>query len=252
MPNQAPEACPTCGAEPTLRKQCNVCGEGEWVIEHVGGHYMGGAREVMECLCSREGTKESNAAWRRRKLRQAGKVAEATAGKRARGRPGWITTPAMAEKAAEALARGETPTEALREAGYPPSTVRNARRGINQTIWAKFKEKRKHYIELGKITPEDQENMVRGRLVWNTIVGSDKGTLSARQLGADKRVAMWQADSQVGLVVLQAPEVRKIAHHVPLLEPKFVDDEEEGTDSTTDSGRQNLEAGSDESKDAGK
>ena len=29
--------------------------------------------------------------------------------------------------------------------------------------------------------------------------------MSPKQLGADKRVAMWQPDSQVGLVALQAP-----------------------------------------------
>ena len=54
----------------------------------------------------------------------------------------------------------------------------------------------------------------------NTIIGTDKGVMSAKQLGADKRVAMWQPDGQVGLVVLQAPPVRKIAHEVPLLPPE--------------------------------
>src|SRR6516162_5033924 len=47
MPNQVPEACPIWGAEPTLRKQCKVCGEGEWVIEH-GGHWN---REVVGWDC---------------------------------------------------------------------------------------------------------------------------------------------------------------------------------------------------------
>jgi hypothetical protein len=68
--------------------------------------------------------------------------------------------------------------------------------------------------------------MVRGRLVENVIIGTDKGALSAKQLGADKRVAMWQADAQVGLVVLQAPQFRKIlSHKVPILPP--IDDEDE-------------------------
>jgi hypothetical protein len=49
---------------------------------------------------------------------------------------------------------------------------------------------------------------------------------SARQLGADKRVAMWQADSQLGMVVIKAPEVTKISHHVPILESRFKDDDE--------------------------
>jgi hypothetical protein len=156
----------------------------------------------------------------------------------------------MAEKAAEALARGLRPTKALREAGYPPSTVNKARLGINRTIWAKFKEKSQRYIELGKITPEDQENLVRGRLIENVILGTDKGAMSAKQLGADKRISMWQPDSSVGLVVLQAPEPRKIKHEVKWLEPVHSDDEE--PESSTDSGQQNPEMDSAESEDKDK
>ena len=42
-------------------KQCRVCEEGEWVIEHMGGHYMNESREVVGCLCRRAGTKEAKA-----------------------------------------------------------------------------------------------------------------------------------------------------------------------------------------------
>ena len=59
------------------------------------------------------------------------------------------------------------------------------------------------------------------------ITGTDKGgVMSAKQLGADKRVAMWQPDSQVALVALQAPQVRKIDHEVPLMPPDHKDEEE--------------------------
>ena len=52
--------------------------------------------------------------------------------------------------------------------------------------------------------------------------------LSAKQLGADKRISMWQPDSQVGMVVLQAPPIPKLDHEVPWLEPKHSDEEEVG------------------------
>lgn len=73
-----------------------------------------------------------------------------------------------------------------------------------------------------KISPERQENLVRGRLVLNTLCGRDDGTQSAKLLGADRRISMWQADSQVGLVVSQAPpqmmvSSSRIKHEVPLL-----------------------------------
>ena len=62
--------------------------------------------------------------------------------------------------------------------------------------------------------------------------------------GADKRTAMWQPDSQVGMVVIKAPPVPKIKHPIPIIKSRFEDeDEEESTDSTL---------GSNESKDAGK
>jgi len=76
------------------------------------------------------------------------------------------------------------------------------------------------------LSPKDQEAIVRGRLYEDVILGSDKGIMAAKQLGADKRVSMWRPDSQVGLVVLQAPEVRKMNHEVPLL-PSIYEDEEE-------------------------
>jgi len=61
---------------------------------------------------------------------------------------------------------------------------------------------------------------LRGRLVQNVITARDDAVHSARQLGAEKRVSMWQPDSQVGLVVLSAPPqimVPKLKHDVPLL-----------------------------------
>jgi hypothetical protein len=55
-------------------------------------------------------------------------------------------------------------------------------------------------------------------------IGTDKGVMSAKQLGADKRVAMWQPDSQLGMIVLQPPPVRHIKHEVPLLPPEHPED----------------------------
>jgi hypothetical protein len=57
----------------------------------------------------------------------------------------------------------------------------------------------------GNITVHQQENLVRGRLVLNTIRGADKGTLSAKTLGSERRVSMWRSDIQSGLVIIKAP-----------------------------------------------
>lgn len=64
-----------------------------------------------------------------------------------------------------------------------------------------------NFVELGRaLTPEQQECLVRGRLVLNVIRGKDQGVNSAYRLGQDKRVNMFQADNQVGVLVVNAPD----------------------------------------------
>jgi len=166
---------------------------------------MQGAREIFGCPCPPPYT----ALGRRQAAITKRRAARAKAGKRA----DWnrrISTPEMAHKAAEGgVVRGLRPSSALREAGYPPSTCSNGK--LNKMIRGELAKMGKKYIKIGQdLTAEDQENMVRGRLAENVILGTDKGVMSAKQLGADKRIAMWQPDSQVGMVVINAPEVLSV------------------------------------------
>ena len=89
-------------------------------------------------------------------------------------------------------------------------------------IRAELKTLGRKYIEIGRdLTPEDQEAMVRGRLLENVILGRDDAVQSAKQLGADSRISMWQNDSQVGIVILSPPPMLKIDHEIPLVVPKY-------------------------------
>ena len=54
----------------------------------------------------------------------------------------------------------------------------------------------------------------------NILTNSDKAVLSAKQLGADKRVSMWTADSQVGMVILRPPPIPQIDHEGPWIESR--------------------------------
>jgi len=63
----------------------------------------------------------------------------------------------------------------------------------------------KRIIKLGSIDPDTQQKIVRGRLVENTLKGKDGGAISAYRLGQDKRVNMWQPETQQNILVLQAP-----------------------------------------------
>jgi hypothetical protein len=141
-----------------------------------------------------------------------------------------VSTPEMAKTAALALASGISATKALRMAGFPPSTVKRGKAGINRMIRAELKTLGRKYIELGRgLSAEDQAAIVRGRLLENTIIGTDAGVQSAKQLGSDKRISMWTPDSQVGVVILgKPPEVRPMKHPVEWLppDPEFGEKEE--------------------------
>ena len=200
-----------------MRSVCRRCGQTVWIFKHVGGHYRWGY-EVIDCDClsakvnSREWQEQLRKKKAARKYREEGYIPSA------KYRP--ITTPEMARKAAEGIAMGMKPSQAKRMAGFPETSCRvhNQMGQLNKMIRAELKTMSRKYIQLGRdLSPEEQEAMVRGRLAENTILGTDKGVLSAKQLGADKRVAMWQPDSQVGMVVIQAPPVPKIDHEVPLV-----------------------------------
>jgi hypothetical protein len=47
---------------------------------------------------------------------------------------------------------------------------------------------------------------VRGRLVDNIVKGKDGGAMSAKILGSDTELNLWQPEFQQGLIILQAPQ----------------------------------------------
>jgi hypothetical protein len=80
--------------------------------------------------------------------------------------------------------------------------VVNRSKGLRQAI----AEHARLLVELGSaISAQERVNLVRGRLILNTIRGIDKGASSAKVLGSEKRVSMWQSDTQRGLVILNSP-----------------------------------------------
>lgn len=106
------------------------------------------------------------------------------------------------------------------EAGYGPDAASQGMRAVPATVLALMPAEA-NLVELGRlVSPEQQEHMVRGRLMLNVMRGHDKGVNSAYRLGQDKRVNMFTADTQVGVILVQAPET-----HVKALS-QVPDDEE--------------------------
>lgn len=114
------------------------------------------------------------------------------------------------EKLAEGLTRLDQPGVTLKrcmmEAGYSERTANNGWEGVPNRVVRLLAKKGMRLKELGSIDAETQEKLVRGRLVYNTLKGSDKGVMSAKALGSDRRVNMFVPDSQTGVIVLQMPQ----------------------------------------------
>lgn len=111
-------------------------------------------------------------------------------------------------QAAENISRmqtGDTLKKALMDAGYAEKTANMGWEAVPNRVMRLLAKKGVRLKELGTIDAQTQEQLVRGRLVYNTIKGSDKGVLSAKALGSDRRVNMFQPDIQAGVIVLQVP-----------------------------------------------
>ena len=110
-------------------------------------------------------------------------------------------------KAAKLLTEpGKSISAAMLEAGYSAATASQGYAAVPKTVLAMLPSSA-HLVDIGRaITPEIQESAIRGRLFSNVIKGVDKAVNSSYRLGQDKRVNMFQADTQVGVILVQAPE----------------------------------------------
>jgi len=111
---------------------------------------------------------------------------------------------------AEGLARIDEPGMTLRkafmDAGYAENSANRGWEAVPNKVVKLLAKKGLRLKELGKIDAETQEQITRGRLVYNVIKGSDKGVMSAKALGSDRRVNMFVPDSQTGVIVLSVPQ----------------------------------------------
>jgi len=109
---------------------------------------------------------------------------------------------AQQRKAAQNLLEGKSIHASLLDAGYSPVTAAQGFRAIPATVLALMPQE-SNLVDLGRaLTAEQQENLVRGRLVLNVMKGKDSGVASAYRLGQDKRVNMFTPENQTGVVVL--------------------------------------------------
>jgi hypothetical protein len=120
-----------------------------------------------------------------------------------RGRP---KTPAQHKKLASLLAQDVPVGEALREAGWSELQAKKGWDAVPDKVIVKLPKKAQRLMALGKTDKESRKYLVRGRLVENVLKGKDGGAMSAKILGSDNELSMWQPEYQQGLIILQAPQ----------------------------------------------
>ena len=116
-------------------------------------------------------------------------------------------TPTQHKKLASLLAQDVPVGEALVAAGWSPTQAAKGWEAVPDAVLIKLPKKAHRLIALGKTDKDMRRNLVRGRLVSNTISGKDGGAMSAKILGSDKELSMWEAESQTGVIILQTPQI---------------------------------------------
>jgi len=74
---------------------------------------------------------------------------------------------------------------------------------VPDAVFLKLPKKAKRLVALGRIETDTRRDLVRGRLVSNTITGTDKGAMSAKIVGSDRELNLWEPESQI----LQKPQI---------------------------------------------
>jgi hypothetical protein len=115
-------------------------------------------------------------------------------------------TPQQRAKLASLLAQDVPVGEALRTAGWSEKQAAKGWEAVPELVLARLPAKAKKLVALGKTDKETRRNLVRGRLLSNTITGKDGGAMSAKILGSETELNMWQPEMNQGLIILHAPQ----------------------------------------------
>lgn len=108
--------------------------------------------------------------------------------------------------------------KSLLAAGYSENVARQGKKAISQKLWGVLADEK---IKIGKaLSAEDRAAYVRGGLLENTFKGKDNAVKSYELLGKDKEVQMFTPDSQVGVIILQAPQDLNV--HAAIKEPPTI------------------------------
>ena len=116
-------------------------------------------------------------------------------------------TPQQHAKLASLLAQDIPVGEALRTAGWSDRQSAKGWEAVPDAVFTKLPKKMQRLVSLGKNTDKDtRKHIIRGRLIDNAIQGKDGGAMSAKILGTETDLNMWQPEINQGIIVLNAPQ----------------------------------------------
>ena len=116
-------------------------------------------------------------------------------------------TPQQHAKLASLLAQDVPVGEALRTAGWSDRQSAKGWEAVPDAVFTKLPKKTQRLVSLGKNTDKDtRKHIIRGRLLDNAIQGKDGGAMSAKILGTETDLNMWQPEINQGIIVLNAPQ----------------------------------------------
>ena len=126
-----------------------------------------------------------------------------------------------------ALAAGDSHRNALEKAGFSPSTAHTSLSKLFRTtpnLGKAVQAELQKWVDALPTLPTagTRAALVRQRLVMNLLEGKDKAVQSAKLLGQDREVNMFEPENRVGIQVAVAPPAEWSARYAP--EP----DEEQG------------------------
>jgi hypothetical protein len=116
-------------------------------------------------------------------------------------------TPEQDKILADALAEGMPIGKALLKAGYSRRQSLKGMAAVPERVLKILPKKAQRLMNLAKLTaPEQQRDLVIGRLVDNITKGNDKAVQSAKALGGTRDNNLFTPDMQMGVIVLTMPQ----------------------------------------------
>jgi len=106
------------------------------------------------------------------------------------------------------IVNGASYQDALLHAGYSPKTAKSGRSAVPAAMWDEIVSLGRAYAAIGsKLDLAEVSNRIKGRLYVNAIAGKSDGNEACKLLGTHKDHQLFQPDSQIGVIVLQAPKL---------------------------------------------